>query len=113
MVHGSGALVTDSIAVIIPDRRYTKVRDTDGHVAGRLEKVELHADGLPVTPRVFPAHSGEPRPAYVHVANDDRPQFPEWGGLTTSDRIGIAACVILAAAGLLASWVGMWMMMTR
>jgi hypothetical protein len=101
--------MTDSIAVIIPDRRYTKVRNLDGEVAGRLETVRLAADGLPVTPRAFPAHSSPPRLAYTAVGNDDQPQFPEMGRrLSRNDWIGVFVSVAVGLDAVAAAVYGLW-----
>jgi hypothetical protein len=49
--------------------------------------------------------SRQPKLAYVHVANDDRYQFPLLG-LTRADKIGTITAVIMAAAASAAAVLG-------
>lgn len=98
---------TGLIPLVSPDRRFTKLRTVDGHIAARLVKIPLDIDGMPVTRRAFRAHSGPPVSAYLAVGNDNNPQFPHFG-YTIRDHIGIITGAAIGALALVAAIFGVW-----
>lgn len=98
---------TGLIPIVTPDQRVRKLRAVDGHVAGRLVKVPLDSDGMPVVPRTLPAHSGPPRLAYTAVGNDDQPQWPRLG-YTVADRVGALVGAGLGLLALITAGFGLW-----
>jgi hypothetical protein len=99
---------TGLIPLVSPDRRFTKLRDASGQVAAHLVKIPLDPAGMPAYQRALPAHGGRPVSAYLHVANDDRLQFPRFAYVTFREQLAAFAAAATGLVALVAAWFGAW-----